>query len=125
MKHEPEEDDSFEKLVVWQRAQALAVRVYRLLAHCRDFPFRNQMTDSANSISNNIAEGAERLSRAEFRQFLGYAKGSAGETRSQSYTAEDLGYIDRSDAPALRAELKEISRMIRGLIRSLEREDPS
>lgn len=79
------------------------------------------MTDAANSISNNIAEGAERLSRAEFRQFLGYAKGSAGETRSQTYTAEDLGYMSGSDAKSLRVELKEISRMIQGLIRSLDR----
>ncbi len=79
------------------------------------------MTGAANSISNNIAEGAERLSKAEFRQFLGYAKGSAGETRSQSYTAEDLGYFEESEARALRAELKEISRMISGLIKSLDR----
>ena len=121
MKLEPQDDDSFEKLVVWQRAQALATRVYQLLGDCRDFGFRNQMTDAANSISNNIAEGAERLSKAEFRQFLGYAKGSAGETRSQTYTAADLGYISLADATALRQELKELSRMIHGLIRSLDR----
>ena len=58
MKFEPEADDSFEKLAVWQRAEAIAVRIYRLLGGCRDFGFRNQMTDAANSISNNIAEGA-------------------------------------------------------------------
>ena len=125
MKHTPQDDDTFEKLAVWQRAQALAVRVYRLLGDCRDFGFRNQMTDAANSISNNIAEGAERLSKAEFRQFLGYAKGSAGETRSQAYTAADLGYIDSAEAIALRTELKEISRMLHGLIRSLDRDTPS
>ncbi len=125
MKHTPQDDDTFENLAVWQRAQALAVRVYRLLVDCRDFGFRNQMTDAANSISNNIAEGAERLSKAEFRQFLGYAKGSAGETRSQAYTAADLGYIDQTEAAALRLELKEISRTIHGLIRSLDREAPS
>jgi four helix bundle protein len=124
LKHEPQEDDSFEKLLVWQRAQTVAVRVSSLLASCRDFGFRNQMTDSANSISNHIAAGAERLSRAEFRQFLGYAKGSAGETRSRSYTAEEPGCITSSDSRALHLELKEISRMIRGLIRSLDRNDP-
>ncbi len=118
----PQDDDTFEKLAVWQRAQTLAVQVYRLLGDCRDFGFRNQMTDAANSISNNIAEGAERLSKAEFKQFLGYAKGSAGETRSQAYTAADLGYISTDEATALRRELKEISRMIYGLIRSLGRE---
>ena len=81
------------------------------------------MTDPANSISNNIAEGAERLGPAEFRQF-GYAKGSAGETRSQCHTAEDFGYVSPADAQSLRVELKEISRMIGGLIRSLDRDEP-
>lgn len=123
MQFGPQDDDTFENLVVWQRARAIAVRIYRLPAECRDFGFRNQMTDAANSISNNIAEGSERLSRAEYRQFLGYAKGSAGETRSQSYTAADLGYISADEAGKLRQELKEISRMIHGLIRSLDRED--
>jgi len=83
------------------------------------------MTDAANSISNNIAEGAERLSRAEFKQFLGYAKGSAGETRSQTYTAADLSYLSPEEALAVRRELKEISRMINGLIRSLDRGEDS
>jgi hypothetical protein len=98
LKREPQDDESFEKLVVWQRAQALTTRVYR-----------------------SLAEGCERVSKAEFRQFLGYAKGSAGETRSQTYTAADLGYIPLEDAAALRQELKEISRMIHGRIRSLDR----
>ncbi|HTZ19335.1 MAG TPA: four helix bundle protein [Opitutaceae bacterium] len=125
MKFIPQDDDSFEKLVVWQRSQALAVRIYRSLGDCRDFGFRNRMTDAANSISNNIAEGAERLSRAEFKQFLGYAKGSAGETRSQTYTAADLSYLSPEEALAVRRELKEISRMINGLIRSLDRGEDS
>jgi len=125
LKFIPQDDDSFEKLVLWQRSQALAVRIYRSLGDCRDFGFRNQMTDAANSISNNIAEGAERLSRAEFKQFLGYAKGSAGETRSQTYTAADLSYLSPEEALAVRRELKEISRMINGLIRSLDRGEDS
>lgn len=76
-------DESFEKLEVWRRSHGLSIEVYRLLADCRDWGFKDQITRSANSISDNIAEGAERTSKAEFKQFLGYAKGSAGETRSQ------------------------------------------
>lgn len=121
MKHTPQDDDTFEHLAVWQRAQTVAVHVYRLLGDCRDFGLRNQITDAANSISNNIAEGAERLSKAGFRQFLGYAKGSAAATRPQAYTAADLGYISTDEAIALRRELKEISRMAYGLIPSLDR----
>ena len=76
-------DESFERLEVWRRSHALSIEIYRLLSECRDWGFKDQITRSANSISDNIAEGAERTGGAEFKQFLSYAKGSAGETRSQ------------------------------------------
>jgi four helix bundle protein len=116
-----EDGESFEQLEVWRRSHALSIEVYRLLVDCRDWGFKNQITRSANSISDNIAEGAERLSKAEFKQFLCYAKGSAGETRSQILRAIPLGYIPDDTGRSLRAELSEISRMIHGLIKSLDR----
>jgi four helix bundle protein len=112
--------ETFEKLVVWQRAQALSVEVYRLLTDCKDWGFKDQITRSTNSIADNIAEGAERPGKAEYRQFLGYAKGSAGESRSQTYRAQALKYISDADSMRLVAELKEISKMINGLRNSLK-----
>ena len=85
---------SFEDLEVWQSSRKFAVAIYRELAGSRDFHFRNQITSAACSISNNIAEGSERIHRTEFIQFLGYAKGSAGEARNQLYLAADLGYME-------------------------------
>ena len=114
-------DESFEKLEVWRRSHGLSIEVYRLLADCRDGGFKDQITRSANSISDNIAEGAERTSKAEFKQFLGYAKGSAGETRSQMLRAIALSYVTSDTGLVLVAELREISRMIHGLIKSLDR----
>jgi four helix bundle protein len=110
-------DESFEKLEVWRRAQALSIEVYRLLADCRDWGFKDQITRSTNS----IAEGAERRGKAEFQQFLSYAKGSAGETRSQMMRAMALGYIPADAGQTLVVELREISRMIHGLSTSLDR----
>ena len=114
-------DETFEKLEVWRRSHALSIEIYRLLADCRDWGFKDQITRAANSISDNIAEGAERRGKTEFKQFLGYAKGSAGETRSQVLRAIALGYIPGETGQRLTAELREISRMIHGLIDSLER----
>jgi four helix bundle protein len=114
-------DDTFEKLDVWQRSLEVAVRMHELLRECRDFGFRQQITDSADSMSANISEGAERNTRPEFRQFLGYAKGSAGETRSRLYIAKRLGYISAAEADQLLDELRRISRMIHALIQSLNR----
>ncbi len=113
--------ETFEKLDVWRRAHALSIDIYRLLADCRDWGFRDQITRAANSIADNIAEGAERFGRAEFRQFLSIAKGSAGETRSQVLRASALSYIPPDTADRLRNELREISRMLHGLSKSLER----
>jgi four helix bundle protein len=42
---------------------------------------------------SNIAEGFESKTRAMFMNYLGLAKASAGEVRSQLYIALDLGYI--------------------------------
>jgi four helix bundle protein len=112
-------EDSFERLAVWQRSHALSIEVYQLLAQCRDWGFKDQITRSANSIADNIAEGSERSGKPEFRQFLSYAKGSAGETRSQMIRAKALTYINTPDCEPLIAELKEISRMIHGLHNSL------
>ncbi len=113
--------ESFEKLDVWRRAHSLSIEIYRLLAECRDWGFKDQVTRSANSISDNIAEGAERTGKAEFKQFLSYAKGSAGEARSQILRAIALGYIPTTQGLTLKAELVEISRMTNGLIKSLDR----
>jgi four helix bundle protein len=44
--------------------------------------FRNQLDRAALSISNNIAEGFERMSTKELVGFLGMARASAGEVRS-------------------------------------------
>ena len=111
----PDPDESFEKLVVWQRAQTLSIEIYRLLSDCKDWGFKDQITRSTNSIADNIAEGAERPGKAEYRQFLGYAKGSSAESRSQVYRAKALGYIAETKANTLVQELKEISKMINGL----------
>ena len=114
----------FQDLKIWQLAIQIAHELFDiadLLESRKLYRFAEQLRGSGMSMSNNIAEGSERLSKAEFRQFLGYAKGSAGETRSQAYTAEALGYLTKEEACSLRNELKEISRMIRGLINSLDR----
>lgn len=112
-------DETFEKLVVWRRSYALSIEIYRLLEGCRDWGFKDQITRSANSIADNIAEGAERPSKAEYRQFVGYAKGSAGEARSQVMRARALGYMAPEVSDSLIDELREISRMLHGLYESL------
>ncbi len=75
----------FEELPVWQEAAKLYNSVLDLFgAHSSRFSpsFRNQLERAALSISNNIAEGFERMTSAELISFLAIARGSAGEVRS-------------------------------------------
>ena len=113
-------NETFEKLEVWKRSHALSIQLYRLLEHCRDWGFKDQITRAGNSISDNIAEGQERPGKAEYRVFVGYARGSAGEVRSQVLRAKALNYISVEDADRLVSELIEISRMLNGLYNSLK-----
>jgi four helix bundle protein len=92
---------SFRELTVWQRAIQLAVLVYRFTA---TFPREElyglsaQMRRAAVSVPSNTAEGHGRLNLAEYRQFLGIARGSNFELQTQLEIARALGF---SAAPAL------------------------
>jgi four helix bundle protein len=110
---------SFENLEVWKRSCRLAVEIYGLLRDCKEYVLRDQMSRAAISIASNIAEGAERGSKAEFIRFLNIAKGSAAELRTQVYIAAKIGtLIPEQNALELISELKELSNMIHGLIKS-------
>jgi len=112
---------SFEELEVWKRSCTLAVRIYYLMKECRDYAFKDQMIRAALSIASNIAEGAERDSKAEFIRFLNIAKGSAAELRTQLYIAAQAGIIHNDEAEELIRETKELSSMMHGLIKSIKK----
>jgi four helix bundle protein len=111
--------NSFEDLDVWKRSCCLTVAIYKSLQNCRDYGLKDQMTRSAVSIASNIAEGAERSGHAEFIRFLHIAKGSAAELRTQVHIAQQIGIYKNTQTTAFIAELKEISSMLQGLIKSL------
>jgi four helix bundle protein len=110
---------NFEELEVWKRASRLAVSVLELVEPLRLFSLRDQMIRSCISIPSNIAEGADRDSDREFRRFLSYAKGSAGELRTQLYIGLRAGLFSEEQARPLINEAKEISSMIEGLRKRL------
>jgi len=79
------------------------------------------MTWAAVSLASNRAEGAERDSTLEFIRFLRIAKGSAAELRTQVYIACKIEVIEEPIQKKLTKELKNISSMINGLIKSVKR----
>ena len=112
--------EKFEDIIVWQKSGKLVIKVYIEFKNCRDFPFRDQIQRATVSIMNNIAEGYERKGNKEFTKFLYIAKGSCGEVRSMLYIAYKLNYIDKDSFENLKKDCQEISRMISGLIKTLQ-----
>lgn len=109
----------FEDLDVWKRSARLSADLYKEMADLKDFGFRDQITRAGLSIPSNIAEGHERNSDKELANFLNYAKGSAGELRTQIYIGMEIGYINNEIGNAWINECEEISKMLHGLIRTV------
>ena len=114
----------FEQLQVWQKARTFSRDIYDLTmkgSFSKDWALRNQINESSGSIMDNIAEGFERSGTKEFIAFLAYAKGSAGESRSQLYRALDRKHISDEEFSLLKNQSIEISSMISGFITYLKR----
>ena len=114
----------FEDIDAWQGARELTRRVYDVSADgrmSRDFGLRDQMRRAAVSIMSNIAEGFESRTEMLFIEFLGRAKGSAGELRAQLYVAHDAGYLDSNQVASLRSECEKCSGQIQKLMAYLKK----
>jgi len=88
---------TFEDIDAWKVSRELCNNIGSLIddgSFQKNFRLIGQIEGSSGSIMDNIAEGFERGTRAEFIQFLGYSKGSCGELRSQLYRALDRRYIN-------------------------------
>ncbi|MCF8222817.1 MAG: four helix bundle protein [Bacteroidales bacterium] len=107
----------FEDLEIWKMARDLVNDIYSDFRHCKDFVFRNQITDAGLSTQNNIAEGFGRDSDKEFLYFLNVSKGSAAEVKSMYYIAEDRNYVTSEIAAKRRNKAQRLMNGI-GLLRS-------
>jgi four helix bundle protein len=113
----------YRELIAWQKAKKLAVEVCILV---RRFPkdelygLTSQLRRSAISVPSNIAEGQGRLSRGEFLQFLGHARGSLFEVQTQLEIALDLGYMAKEDFDRLEGLSNDVRALLNRLIESLQ-----
>ena len=113
----------YQELIVWQRAMELSKAIYIATKSLPDeerFGLTSQLRRASLSIPSNIAEGQGRLTAGEFRQFLGTARGSVFEVETQFQLALDLGYFSSGEASQLFGLTSEVSRLLNGLIRSLQ-----
>lgn len=116
-----EKSQSFRDLVVWQKAHAFALAVYR----CTEafpkhemFGLISQLRRAAGSIPSNIAEGFRKRTIPDKLRYYNIAQGSADESLYHLILSHDLHY---ADTVALQADLEEVSRLLQGYINGLER----
>ena len=68
----------------------------------------------------NIVEGFERNTNKGFINFLAIARGSLAEVKSLLYTANDIGYIDKSLFDQLFARVLAVNGLLNGFISYLK-----
>lgn len=113
---------SYRDLIAWRKSMELAREIY---CHTEHFPraetygLISQLRRAAVSIPSKIAEGHERLSTGDYRQFLGHALGSLMELETQILLSADLGYLEHAKAESLLQHTAELAKILHGLLRSL------
>lgn len=113
----------YQELIVWQKTMELSKAIYIATKSLPDeerFGLTSQLRRASVSIPSNIAEGQGRLTAGEFKQFLGTARGSVFEVETQIQLASDLEYFSTGEASQLFELTSEVSRLLNGLIRSLQ-----
>jgi four helix bundle protein len=100
----------------------LVTAVYRIT---REFPrdeiygLTSQLRRSAVSVASNIAEGYGRMSKGEYRQFLGMARGSNYEVQTQLAVARELAYAEHDAISGCERLSDEVARMLNSMLVSL------
>ena len=112
---------NFFKLIVWQKARELAVKIYKITANpniSKDYGFKDQIQRAAVSIPSNIAEGDELGTDKQSIRHFYIAKGSSAELITLLLIGQDIGYINSNDTNNFVSECKIIGTMLAKLIKS-------
>ena len=109
---------TFRDLLVWQKAHALALEIYRIT---RAFPaderygLTSQMRRASVSIAANIVEGHQRSSKREFVNFLVIAHSSLDELQYYLTLARDLCYLAEGTRRQCAIIADDVGKMLHGL----------
>ena len=115
--------ESFEELIVWQRAMDLMEQSY---SWTRRFPreerwaMSSQLQRASLSVASNIAEGNGRRHHGEYLHHLSIANGSLNETRTLLLASTRVGYLDRAVLQATLDLASLLGRQLFSLTRALE-----
>ena len=115
---------SYRDLRVWKEAMNLVVAAYSIakrLPKEEKYELGSQIRCAAVSVPANVAEGHGREQSGSFVQFLRMAQGSLKEIETHLLLAERVGLGKSKDFAPLLVKCDELGRMLRSLIRSIQR----
>ena len=121
------EEKAFRKLIVWKRAHALTLAIYKAsekFPRHELFGLTSQIRHSSASVGANIAEGYALGSSANYLRHLNIAVGSLAETEYHLELAHDLFYLIDEDYVQLCNLAGEVGYLLSRLKASIERNTP-
>ncbi len=115
---------AFEELKVYKRALDYSVAVINAIDGIdtprKHFRLIEQLEASSTSVALNISEGKGRFSKKEFKHFLYISRGSLYETVTMLQTLKTKKWLDARSYEKLYSEAETLSKMISGLIGSID-----
>lgn len=118
---------NYEDLVVWQRADQLALRVFDLtegFPRAYVYDLTNQLRRAALSVPTNLAEGCASAHTKELLQFINVSRRSLSETKYLLDFAFRRGLIKAEQMKEAESLCDETGRMLTALDKSLRRKQP-
>ncbi|MBO3699116.1 four helix bundle protein [Roseivirga sp. E12] len=110
------------KLEAWKEAMRLTSSIYECVGQFPDsekFGLISQMKRASISIPSNIAEGAARQTKKEFKQFLFIARGSLSELDTQLELSLNLKLITKDSFDEILEKIDKVNAMLNGLLKSI------
>lgn len=112
---------SFRDLVVWQKAHAFVLEVYRAseaFPSSERYGITSQLRRAAVSVAANIVEGFRKRGPADKVRYFNIAQGSADECLYFLVLIHDLKFTDTT---ALQQSLEEVLRLLHAYMSAIER----
>ncbi len=113
----------FSRIIAWQKAHGFVLAVY---TSAKSFPeyerhgLFSQFTRAAVSIAANIAEGTQKLSKADKLRFLNISQGSLAECQYYIILARDLRYISSEEFQNLKYHFDSVSFFLNKYIEGIQ-----
>ncbi|MCL1902279.1 MAG: four helix bundle protein [Alphaproteobacteria bacterium] len=112
-----------EDLDVYKLAYKIVLDIYKLTTkypNDEKFGLVSQMRRAAVSVVSNLSEGGARISDGEQKQFIGHARGSLVELRTQLRLSKDIGFISENESADILNDIERTKMMMNGLLKTLK-----